>query len=146
MGSLYDIGNMRYKHFTFYSRGEAGEYTPPSAEYVPDPNKTAEENTTLAAAHEVAFKNLIAQLESFLSKVWPRDAIYGYNAEDDTAYITYIKQGADGVVLIENIYTFRRSTVAVGDGTGATTQRWMLAINPTKSVNPQDFINQEGTI
>jgi len=142
MGSLYDIGNMRYKHFTFYSRGDASEYTPLDKEYVSNPALSEADNAAAKAEHDVKFANLIGQLQSFLHKVWPRDAIFGYNAEDDTAFITYIKQDSTGVILVENIYIFRRSTVkVVGGYTGETEQQWMLTSSPTKSVNPADHIN-----
>ena len=152
MGSLYDIGNMRYKHFTFYSRGEASDYTPLDAEFpgvtefpnniITDEQK-AEYTTQQANQHQVAYDKLIDELKDFLESVWPLDAIFGYNAEDDTAYVTYIKQSSDGTIVIENIYTFRRSTPKLGGNA-----QWMLALAPIKSVNPEDYIttntNTEG--
>lgn len=145
MGSLYDIGNMRYKHFTFYSRGDVSEYTPLDeaypgvtefpAEIITDQQK-AEYTTQQETLHATAYDKLIDELKSFLESVWPLDAIFGYNAEDDTAYVTYIKQKSDGEIIIENIYTFRRSSPKLGGNA-----RWMIALSPTKSVNPEDFIN-----
>lgn len=140
MGSLYDIGNMRYKHFTFYSRGSANEYTPLGPDYVSDPTKTPEENAILASAHPAEYKKLIESLKDFLDNVWPLDAVFGHNAEDDTAFVTYIKQGSDGVVAIENIYTFRRSTAK--DALGTARAIWTLTLNPTKTLRPTDLINQ----
>lgn len=143
MGSLYDIGNMRYKHFTFYTRGDGTDYTPKSEsfpgvteyppEYVTD-NEKLEYYNIKKAEHDTAYNSLINELSSFLDSVWPLDAIFGYNAEDDTAYITYIKQPTDGTINIENIYVFRRTTTDPG-----IPPRWMLALQPIKSVNPGDY-------
>lgn len=145
MGSLYDIGNMRYKHFTFYSRGEASDYTPLDAEFpgvtqfpegvVTDAEKAAY-ITQQEGLHQTAYDKLIDELTNFLESVWPLDAIFGYNAEDDTAYVTYIKQSSGGDIEIENIYTFRRSTPKFGGNA-----KWMLALAPIKSVNPEDYIS-----
>jgi len=145
MGTLYDIGNMRYKHFTFYTRGDSDEYTPldrdfPGVDIYPPELETDEQKQAYysqkESEHNTAFDALIDELTKFLDSVWPLDAIFGYNAEDDTAYITYIKQPTDGSINIENIYTFRRSTTDVG-----VPPRWMLALRPIKSVNPGDYSN-----
>ena len=137
---------MRYKHFTFYSRDSDLEYTPPGqdfpgvsqfpADVVTDQQK-AEYTTQQEALHNVAYSKLISELERFLEAVWPLDAIFGYNAEDDTAYVTYIKQSSTGDIAIENIYTFRRSTTEQGGD-----PQWMIALAPMKSVNPEDYLNQ----
>ena len=143
MGSLYDIVNMRYKHFTFYTRGDGSEYTPLDRDFAgvteyPPELETDEQRqeyfNTKKLEHDTAFDLLIDELTNFLDSVWPLDAIFGYNAEDDTAYVTYIKQSGNGSINIENIYTFRRSTTDVG-----VPPRWMLALRPIKSVNPGDF-------
>ena len=141
---------MRYKHFTFYSRGDANEYTPKDQDFpgvtefpadVITDQQRAEYTLQQEALHIVAYNKLIAELEKFLEAVWPLDAIFGYNAEDDTAYVTYIKQSSTGDIVIENIYTFRRSTTQQGG-----LPQWMNALAPMKSVNPEDYLNQGGTL
>ena len=85
MGSLYDIGNMRYKHFTFYTRGDGSEYTPldqefPGVETYPPELETDEQKqeyfNTQKTKHDTAFDLLIDELTKFLDSVWPLDAVW----------------------------------------------------------------------
>ena len=129
MGSLYDIGNFRYKHFNFYAcdsdtcSRNTGEIV-----YDDDGNIIEEESLAKKIHHDIQIKN-------FLNAVWPYEGIYGFGAEGDHAYVTYISQYINNEgklnTKIENIYVYRRLLEEQ-----TTTPIWQLALErPLKTLN-----------
>lgn len=106
MGSLYDIGNFRYKHFTFYGCTTDGEgcHIHTGDETYDSEGNLVEENLAKKIHHDVQIKN-------YLNAVWPWQGIYGFGSEGDHAYVTYISQNVEDGKLntkVENIYVYRR--------------------------------------
>ena len=76
MGSLYDIGNMRYKHFTFYTRGDGSEYTQLDRDFagvteyqneLETDEQRQEYFNTKKLENDTAFDLLIDELTNFLN-------------------------------------------------------------------------------
>lgn len=127
MGSLYDIGNFRYKHFTFYSH--CGD--------------DCKDFTTNAIADK--------EIKKFLNAVWPfRGRWIGDSSEGDYAFVTYVKQYEErtpgneyGMIKqkIDKIYVYTRMSL------GAENPQWVQAYDPgengeqhLKTLEPQQII------
>jgi hypothetical protein len=112
MGSLYDIGNFRYKHFTFYSTCGSNK------------NEDCLE-----------YNNPEEEIKKFLDSVWPLKGLYiGDSSEGDYAFVTYVNQveGNPGEIVkqISNIYIFTR--MSLGGGTAPT---WVKAVDPVPTLD-----------
>ena len=114
MGSLYDIGNFRYKHFTFYSTCEANaQQGEDCVEYGPD---------------------IDSQIKNFLNSVWPyKGLLIGDSSEGDYAFVTYVKQTVDNGDVkkdIDNIHIYTR--ISLG---GGSEPQWVKAVNPVPTLD-----------
>jgi len=112
MGSLYDIGNFRYKHFTFYSPCEG------QVDCFPFENQSALIDT---------------EIKNFLNKVWPyRGVLIGDSSEGDYAFVTYIHKEVDSqqnpTQIVDNIYTYTRIQLGSGE------PQWVQATTPKKTL------------
>ena len=115
MGSLYDIGNFRYKHFTFYS-------------HCGDNCKDFDND----ASAEL-------EIKKFLNDIWPfRGLLVGESSEGDYAFVTYVSQFTEDKVgapdfgsvkqKIDNIWIFTRLSI------GGSEPQWTRAVNPVKTL------------
>ncbi len=115
MGSLYDIGNFRYRHFTFYSCGGDGCTESPINEDGTD------------------------QIIEFLDKTWPHKGIFiGDSSEGDYGFVTYVHQTSDKID-VKNIYIYKR--VREVDVSNTTDQQvynlvWKQVLDPVASLKP----------
>ena len=122
MGSLYDIGNFRYKHFTFYQCAETISVT--------DSNGKTDTSTSTCSpnATEEIIEN---QLKSFLDKVWPHKGLFiGDSSEGDYSFVTYLNQSATGEINVQKIYTYKR----VRDPQADQLLTWEQAIAPQQTL------------
>jgi|TARA_E500000331_G_scaffold164405_1_gene159315 hypothetical protein len=125
MGSLYDIGNFRYKHFTFYSckqsdGGDVCESSPPMS---------IDENG-----------NDVDELINFLDRTWPHKGIFiGDSSEGDYAFVTYVSQTTDKL-NVDQIYVYKRvRAIDVATSTPSETKYllvWERVIDPVTSLKP----------
>tara|TARA_A200000113_G_scaffold167156_1_gene151795 strand:- start:366 stop:737 length:372 start_codon:yes stop_codon:yes gene_type:complete len=106
MGSLYDIGNFRYKHFTFYSTCGVED--------------DRECNN---------FTDVDKEIKGFLNAVWPyKGMLIGDSSEGDYAFVTYVNQHdeqGDIVKKISNIYIYTRMSL-----NGGSEPTWVRAVTP----------------
>ena len=116
MGSLYDIGNFRYRHFTFYScEGTEGCEKSPINEDGTD------------------------QIIEFLDRTWPHKGIFiGDSSEGDYGFVTYVHQTSDKID-VKNIYIYKR--VREVDTNSSTDQQvfnlvWKQVLEPVASLKP----------
>lgn len=112
MGSLYDIGNFRYKHFTFYSPCEAGRDCFP---------------------YEGQSALIDTEIKNFLNKVWPyRGVLIGDSSEGDYAFVTYVHNELNNqqtpTQIVDNIYTYTRIQLGTGE------PQWVQATTPKKTL------------
>jgi|SaaInlV_125m_DNA_1040241.scaffolds.fasta_scaffold106801_1 hypothetical protein len=112
MGSLYDIGNFRYKHFTFYS--------------------TCGTNDTEECQE---FNNINSEIVGFLNAVWPlHGLLIGDSSEGDYAFVTYVQQendtSLDVVKNITNIHIYTRMSLG-----GGREPEWVKAVDPVKTLD-----------
>lgn len=123
MGSLYDIGNFRYKHFTFYSCHADGGNCEVS------PNIKLDENG-----------NEVDEIINFLDRVWPHKGIFiGDSSEGDYSFVTYVTQKPDELE-VKNIYIYKRvRAIDLTNSTQSETKyvlRWERVLDPVKSLKP----------
>ena len=113
MGSLYDIGNFRYKHFTFYSTCDAQE-----ADYVDCKDFTEPDK----------------EIKKFLNSVWPyKGLLIGDSSEGDYAFVTYVRQiVVSGKVEknIDNIHIYTRMSLG-----GGGEPEWVKAVDPVSTLD-----------
>jgi hypothetical protein len=112
MGSLYDIGNFRYKHFTFYSTCGTND------------NEECQE-----------FNNINSEIVGFLNAVWPlHGLLVGDSSEGDYAFVTYVQQETDTsldvVKSITNIHIYTRMSLG-----GGREPEWVKAVDPVKTLD-----------
>lgn len=112
MGSLYDIGNFRYKHFTFYSTCGTND------------NEECQE-----------FNNINLEIVGFLNAVWPlHGLLVGDSSEGDYAFVTYVQQetdtASDVVKSITNIHIYTRMSLG-----GGKEPEWVKAVDPVKTLD-----------
>ena len=125
MGSLYDIGNFRYKHFTFFSC------------------KTSEDDTKCDSAPPNSVdKNgdTIDEIIEFLDRVWPHKGIFiGDSSEGDYSFVTYVHQNTKKIE-VKQIYVYKRvRAINVSESTASATKyilRWERVMDPVKSLKP----------
>lgn len=124
MGSLYDIGNFRYKHFTFFSceseNNKGCDASPP--------------NTIDDGGNEVD------EIIEFLDRVWPHKGIFiGDSSEGDYCFVTYVTQN-DKKIEVKQIYVYKRvRAINVSESTASATKyilRWERVLDPVKSLKP----------
>ena len=118
MGSLYDIGNFRYKHFTFHSCNEdGGSAGCDSAPPVTYPNNVEND-----------------EIVNFLDRVWPHRGLFiGDSSEGDYCFVTYVKQTTEKIE-VKNIYIYKRIKQSIG---GAVSLRWERVLDePIQSLKP----------
>ena len=126
MGSLYDMGNFRYKHFTFYS---CPSQTSTSG------SDNHQHSVTGCSPPDTPTEDDDKQIINFLDRVWPYDAlIMGQSAENDRAFVTYVKQEADFSLNVENIYVFIRKRPS-----SEAPPLWIRELTPVTSLNPTDY-------
>lgn len=119
MGSLYDIGNFRYRHFTFNACADS------------DGNSNCES----APINESGIDEII----DFLDRVWPHKGIFiGDSSEGDYSFVTYVVQTEDKLD-VKNIYVYKR--VREIDITSPTDQQvfnlvWKRVLDPVSSLKP----------
>jgi len=123
VGSLYDIGNFRYKHFTFYSCGDDGCSGPPGIT-IDDQGRENDE------------------IVNYLDKVWPHRGLFiGDSSEGDYCFVTYVHQTTDKVD-VKNIYIYKRIMTADSETSGATDGStnfrlvWERVLDPVPSLKP----------
>ena len=122
MGSLYDIGNFRYKHFTFYQCAETITVT--------DSNGKVDTSTSTCSP-SVPEEILDSQLTGFLDKVWPHKGLFiGDSSEGDYSFVTYLNQSTAGEINIQKIYTYKR----VRDPMADQLLVWEKAIAPQQTL------------
>nr|BAR39934.1 hypothetical protein [uncultured Mediterranean phage uvMED] len=125
MGSLYDIGNFRYKHFTFYSCNEDAE------------------SSSCDDAPPVTFPNNVEndEIVNFLDRVWPHRGLFiGDSSEGDYCFVTYVKQTTDKIE-VKNIYIYKRIKQSIGGGStqlnADLTLKWERVLDePITSLKP----------
>ena len=124
MGSLYDIGNFRYKHFTFYQCAETITVT----------DDDGNEDTTTSTCSPSATKSIIdEQLRGFLDKVWPHKGLFiGDSSEGDFSFVTYVNQATTGMINVQKIYVYKRVRSPVADELLV----WEQAIEPQATLKP----------
>ena len=125
MGSLYDIGNFRYKHFTFYSckqtdGGDTCDSSPPIK---------IDENG-----------NEVDELIDFLDRVWPHKGLFiGDSSEGDYSFVTYVSQTTENIE-VDQIYVYKRvRAIDVANSTGVETKYilvWERVMDPVRSLKP----------
>jgi len=111
MGSLYDIGNFRYKHFTFYSTCGMVE------------NGCQD------------FEDVDKEIKGFLNSVWPlHGLLIGDSSEGDYAFVTYVNQQADDkldvVKHISKIHIYTRMSLG-----GGREPEWVKAVDPVNTLD-----------
>lgn len=116
MGSLYDIGNFRYKHFTFYScNSENSCNESPPVTY--DDNGIKKD-----------------EIVEFLDRVWPYKGLFiGDSSEGDYSFVTYVTQTGTSIE-VKNIYIYKR--VRIADENTNNTLVWKRVIDPVSSLKP----------
>ena len=124
MGSLYDIGNFRYKHFTFFSckqsSGDVCDGSPPMS---------IDENG-----------NDVDEIIEFLDRTWPHKGIFiGDSSEGDYAFVTYVSQTSTKID-VDQIYVYKRvRSIDIATSTPSETKFvliWERVIDPIKSLKP----------
>jgi hypothetical protein len=124
MGSLYDIGNFRYKHFTFFScktdNSDGCDGSPPNS---------IDDNG-----------NDIDEIIGFLDRVWPHKGIFiGDSSEGDYCFVTYVTQNSEKIE-VKQIYVYKRvRAVNVSESTASATKyilQWERVIDPVRSLKP----------
>jgi hypothetical protein len=125
MGSLYDIGNFRYKHFTFYSckQTDGGDICDASPPIKIDENG-----------------NEVDELIDFLDRVWPHKGIFiGDSSEGDYSFVTYVSQTTENIE-VDQIYVYKRvRAIDVASSTGVETKYilvWERVMDPVRSLKP----------
>lgn len=124
MGSLYDIGNFRYKHFTFFSCDKEG-----SDDCIGSPPNRIDENGVEIDA-----------IVEFLDRVWPYKGLFiGDSSEGDYSFVTYVSQNSQKIE-VQEIYIYKRvRAINVAESTASSTKyilRWERVIDPVKSLKP----------
>jgi hypothetical protein len=125
VGSLYDIGNFRYRHFTFYScAGESEESTCTDA-----PANTIDSNG-----------NENDEIINFLDRTWPHKGLFiGDSSEGDYSFVTYVNQTTDKI-NVQNIYIYKRvRSIDVANSSVVETKYnlvWEQVLEPVDSLKP----------
>ena len=124
MGSLYDIGNFRYKHFTFFSCKSDGDNCDASPPITLDTNG-----------------NEVDEIINFLDRVWPHKGIFiGDSSEGDYSFVTYVTQSAQNIE-VKQIYVYKRvRAINVAESSSTETKyilRWERVLDPVKSLKPR---------
>jgi len=111
MGSLYDIGNFRYKHFTFYSTCGVD---------------------TDRECHE--YDDTETEIKKFLNSVWPfKGLLIGDSSEGDYAFVTYVNQIQEGNEIVKSISKIHIYT-RLSTGGGAEPS-WVKAVDPVSTLD-----------
>lgn len=128
MGSLYDIGNFRYRHFTFYScdsdGSEEGTCSEAPAITLTDPDKLRND-----------------ELINFLDRVWPHKGLFiGDSSEGDYGFVTYVTQSPTNI-NVKNIYVYKRvrsltETASTMGGTPEFKLVWERLMEPVQTLKP----------
>lgn len=127
MGSLYDIGNFRYKHFTFFHSAETIEVTNPD-----DPNGP-KLTDTLTASPNATESQIDESLKNFLNRVWPHKGLFiGDSSEGDYSFVTYLNQTDTGATNVQRIYIYKRVRDPIAD----QLLIWEQAIAPQQTLKP----------
>ena len=117
MGSLYDIGNFRYKHFTFYS------------------TCGVEADADIECEN---FTKVDEEIKKFLNAVWPfKGLLIGDSSEGDYAFVTYvtqIKEEGEIKKQIDNIHIYTR--ISLG---GGGEPQWVKAVDPVPTLDANDL-------
>lgn len=119
MGTLYDIGNFRYRHFTF--------------------NSCADENGSSNCESSPINDDGTDEIIKFLDRVWPHKGIFiGDSSEGDYSFVTYVVQ-KEKELEVKNIYVYKR--VREVDITSPTDQQvynlvWKQVLDPVTSLKP----------
>lgn len=115
MGSLYDIGNFRYKHFTFYST-------------------CGVDSGAVDGIECQTFDKPDQEIKKFLNSVWPyKGLLIGDSSEGDYAFVTYVRQiVASGKVEknIDNIHIYTRMSLG-----GGGEPEWVKAVDPVSTLD-----------
>ena len=120
MGSLYDIGNFRYRHFTFNSCANESN----TVDCTKSPSNTGDEHD---------------EIINFLDRVWPHKGIFiGDSSEGDYSFVTYVVQTEDKID-VKNIYIYKR--VRQVDTSNPADQQvynlvWKQVLEPVSSLKP----------
>lgn len=122
MGSLYDIGNFRYKHFTFFSCKGLGDCDTAPPNSINDNGIETDE------------------IVEFLDRVWPHQGIFiGDSSEGDYSFVTYVNQSATQLE-VKKIYIYKRvRAIDVTNSSNGETKyilRWQRVIDPVTSLKP----------
>jgi hypothetical protein len=126
MGSLYDIGNFRYRHFTFYSCIKSDDTSDVCSESPPNTlDKNGVEND---------------EIINFLDKTWPHKGIFiGDSSEGDYSFVTYVTQN-EQKIDVRNIYIYKRvRSIDVANSLPSETKyilTWERVLDPVPSLKP----------